>query len=156
MEIKEGLERRLVKDFVWKLNGLQAEEAEDNQWGTSNYGGTVLLDESPGVPNPLRPGSLIEITLTPDGPLVDGGSGRTLPFQRTWGQGFPTLVDIPIGRYTATARIVGQGGARPLWLIARPVFQAPFPSPALAVVFHFQPQDNDLPGVQQMRLMLAQ
>lgn len=145
----ENSKNGIVKDFVWKLTGLRAEEAEQN------YGGTILLDESPGASNPLRRGALLEITLTPDGPLVDGNPGVTLTFQRTWGQGYPTLVDIPIGRYTATARVVGQS-ARPLRLTARPVFNAPFASPAPSAVFHFQPNDHGSDGVQQMRLQLGQ
>lgn len=43
----------------------------------------------------------VEVTLSPDGPLVDGSQGRTVTGRVTGGW---QVSDVPIGRYTVTAR----------------------------------------------------
>lgn len=57
-------------------------------------------------------GSEIEITLTPDGPLMDSGAGRTLVLRRkltpTSGSYFQ-VNNVPIGRYRIRARVLEDG-----------------------------------------------
>lgn len=97
-----------VRNFVWKLEGRKP----DNDWGY--YGGLVKVFNETGfheMPD-------VEITLAPDGPLIDGSQGSTLvlrPGDNYWRQ-LEYLEDIPIGRYAATAALVEGDGRRPLKL----------------------------------------
>jgi hypothetical protein len=68
------------------------------------------------------PGSKIELTLTPRGPLNDGSTGKVVTLSRDpKGQvyGRPVLdLDIPLGSYTVTARIIeANGTAHPLRVV---------------------------------------
>jgi len=148
----------ILKDFVWKLSGLQAEESPD-EYGTTHDGGSILVAGASKVTfnqnhNPPR-GAVVELSLAPNGPLIDNSYGQVLTFKGDWGGSFPTrLLGIPIAQYTATAQILGPSGAkRPLALIAQPLSRAPTPNPTSTAVFDFQPKDQ-LRGVELVRLYL--
>jgi hypothetical protein len=102
-----------IRDFAWRLTGPRAEG------GT--YGGMVLFDLTVYVdaedPNTPLARENVELTLTPEGPLVDGSTGAPLTARGTnSGDGFG-LQDVAIGRYTVTARYAPQGKpARPMVL----------------------------------------
>lgn len=97
-----------VRNFVWKLEGRKP----DNDWGY--YGGLVKVFNETGfyeMPD-------VEITLVPDGPLIDGSQGSTLvlrPGDNYWRQ-LEYLEDIPIGRYAVTAVFMDGDARRPLKL----------------------------------------
>ncbi|MFC4637849.1 carboxypeptidase regulatory-like domain-containing protein [Deinococcus hohokamensis] len=57
----------------------------------------------------------VELTLTPDGPLLDGSAGTVL---KRFLDG-STVRDVPIGRYTVTARYAAQGEAPQEMLVMR-------------------------------------
>lgn len=96
-----------IRDFKLKLSGPIPDAGED-----AYFGGEVRL---------LHPGwddegavnwdeSRVEVTLVPDGPLVDGSPGKTLV--RTTRPGDQFLYDIPLGHYRATAIEIRKDGSR--------------------------------------------
>lgn len=64
--------------------------------------------------------SRVELTLTPDGPLVDGSAGKTLT--RVTRAGENMLYDLPLGQYTVTAVEIAASGARRPLLVGREYF----------------------------------
>lgn len=127
-----------VRDFVFRIHGVRpgSEEYFGQEVSSSDsvllrtafYGGSVWLDISEGdghhygsdLGSTFVPGSSIEMTLTPTGPLLDGSAARVL--HRTIALQKPHfsyyLYDIPLGAYTATAQLIGPdgSGASPLLL----------------------------------------
>ncbi|MCP3140545.1 carboxypeptidase-like regulatory domain-containing protein [Pyxidicoccus xibeiensis] len=105
-----------VRNFTWRLSGKRPE--------LGSYGGFVvayvsqLLD--PADPSRGIDSEDIELTLTPDGKLVDGSDGApiTKKLART-GDG-DAVEDVPVGRYRITARYVQEGKApRPMQVRVR-------------------------------------
>ena len=97
-----------VRNFTWKLEGRKP----DNDWGY--YGGLVKVFNETGFYEMEN----VEITLEPDGPLIDGSQGRTLVLRlgdNYWRQ-LAYLEDIPIGRYTASAVLLDGEHRQPLKL----------------------------------------
>lgn len=65
----------------------------------------------------LTLGSEIEITLTPDGPLLDGTAGRPLVIRKKLTSStYFQVNNIPIGRYTVRATLIENGKTAPLRL----------------------------------------
>src|SRR5690606_15365507 len=96
-----------VRNFTWKLEG----RGPDNEYGY--YGGLVKVFTDFGFYEDMED---IELTLVPDGPLIDGSEGRTLVLRledHYWVQR-AYLEDIPIGRYTITATLRSAEGTRAL------------------------------------------
>jgi hypothetical protein len=97
----------IVKDFVWKLSGLQAEESPD-EYGKTHDGGSILVAGASKVTfnqhhNPSR-GAVVELSLAPNGPLIDGSYGQVLTFKGDWGGSFPTsLLGMPM-RWSISTR----------------------------------------------------
>lgn len=95
-----------VRNFTWKLEGREPE----NEYGY--YGGLVKVFAGSGFYDMDD----VELALAPVGPLIDGSEGKTLVLRQGdhyWVQpGY--LEDIPIGRYTVTATLKNEDGARPL------------------------------------------
>ena len=89
-----------VRNFTWKVSG------EKPSGGT--YGSVVYVYGDYSVDFSLDD---VELTLTPEGPLIDGSTGQTLVAENVGGQ----IDDVPIGRYTVTGRYLEPSGAvRPL------------------------------------------
>jgi Carboxypeptidase regulatory-like domain len=86
-----------VRNFAWKLKGKRP---DDGFYGAFVVGYNDLGDFSFALED-------VELTLVPDGPLVDGSEGSTItgPLVST-GDG-NALVDIPLGRYAITAKADG-------------------------------------------------
>ena len=111
----------IVKDFEWRMSGLRPLGTEGRRG--SHYGGTVYLGPGPFTAELAQqfPGGTVEVTLTPAGALFDGSPGRPVTERRGVAEiGSTTrgyLLDIPLGVYTATARVIGANGAeQPLGL----------------------------------------
>lgn len=105
----------IVRDFVWKIAG--STPGGDAQAPSGYWGGTVLFDKA----GDLGDGATIEITLTPDGPLIDGSTGQPISFTRKlpWRRKDDHfLFDIPIGKYKVTARKMFGTNPKPLKLVA--------------------------------------
>ena len=94
-----------VRNFTLRTSG----ERPDGHY----YGGTVWVygNYSQGD----FKNKDVELTLTPDGPLLDGSAGETL----TRFVDGNTVADVPIGRYKVTARHVPEGGAPRNMLVMR-------------------------------------
>ncbi|WP_169807679.1 carboxypeptidase-like regulatory domain-containing protein [Herbidospora mongoliensis] len=93
-----------IRNFTWKLTGKQAD-------GLGFYGGKVLfyLDST----DPLNPDAFLEdekvrLTLTPDGPLIDGSEGPPIVGMATRNGDGSGLEDVPISRYRITADYEGR------------------------------------------------
>ncbi|GGO38718.1 hypothetical protein [Deinococcus humi] len=93
--------RGAVRNFVWRLSGER---------GDGNMGKLVYIYITEGVSL-----SNVEVTLTPKGPLADGSVGRPITRRVPTGR----IEDVPVGRYTATARLLRDGQA-PLPLLVSP------------------------------------
>jgi hypothetical protein len=119
---KEGA----VRDFVWRLSGpVEGTTALPDEDG-AYWGGTVRLFGTFSDGNYDR---LVQLTLKPAGPLVDGSTGETLT--RTVDLSMTKFaLDIPLGAYRVSAASVGQsGGSVPLLVAQRggtPVNEAEF------------------------------
>ncbi len=93
-----------IRNFTWKTSGERPE-------GDSYYGSVVYVYGDYSVDFSL---DNVELTLTPDGPLIDGSTGQTLVVESVGGQ----IDDVPIGRYTVTGRYLDPSGAVRPMLIA--------------------------------------
>ncbi|WP_067179943.1 carboxypeptidase-like regulatory domain-containing protein [Microtetraspora niveoalba] len=88
-----------IRNFTWRLAGTKPGDR-------GHYGGAVLFylnAADPGNPEVFLEDEKVTLTLTPQGPLIDGSTGRTITAraERTPdGSGLPS---VPIGRYRITA-----------------------------------------------------
>jgi hypothetical protein len=104
-----------VENFVLLYHGLGDRNAlSEKPWDSVNYyGGAVRVSYSLGAAGDMwaSKGSLpenseIEITLAPEGELLDGTSGKTFVIRRkTGGINRLNINNIPIGRYKISARL---------------------------------------------------
>jgi hypothetical protein len=157
----------LVKDFVWKLDGFRpgADERTDDRY-YSHFGGSVMLygegrgaqyhadvlnDYSAKPQEAIPADATIEVTLTPDGPLIDGSTGKAIVIKNN-----PADVKyymdrctrgIPIGKYNVTGRIITGGVAKPARVVVyegHPGKAAPAPAASAPLLFIQKdaPSDN--------------
>lgn len=83
-----------TRNFTWKLSGAKP--------GGGYYGANVGVY---GEPGDVLSMDEVELTLTPDGPLVDGSQGQIITRSlMDIGGGEDGIRDVPIGRYTITAK----------------------------------------------------
>jgi hypothetical protein len=114
-----------VENFVLLPYGIGDRDGvqENPRYSGNYYGGTMVLswnvDDDPRWPDPkkLPPGTQFEVTLTPDGPLVDGSRGRTIVIRKpaTHNVGFLGQLyvnNIPVGSYRITAKLLGGGALK--------------------------------------------
>jgi hypothetical protein len=102
-----------VEHFVrWTYGVADREALKENPRLSSNfYGGalyighfTSAVDDDNAPPSNLRTGTEIEITLTPQGKLLDGSDGKTFAIRKAVsGSGF-SINNIPIGQYRLTIK----------------------------------------------------
>lgn len=86
-----------VRNFEWKLSGKRP----DNGF----YGAFVVGYTEPGdFSFDVRD---VELTLVPDGPLVDGSRGETVSGKFVSTGDGDAVKDIPLGRYAISAKIEG-------------------------------------------------
>ncbi len=78
-------------------------------FGENYYGGHLRL-----VPGSMGESGTLEVKLTPQGPLMGGVPGRTLVFRLPVGPSEHYLNNVPLGRYTLTARLLDDGEALPV------------------------------------------
>lgn len=113
-----------VRNFRWQLSG-RIPGVEDYK-GTGYYGGTLALPVSPRDGGGILDGEdRLEVTLTPDGPLIDGSSGKALVLKTNE---LSQIYDIPVGKYRASAVAVSPGGGRRPVLLATDYSGAASPS----------------------------
>lgn len=89
-----------VRNFSWKLSG-----AKPN--GSGFYGSYIAVYNEPGADVNMAD---VEVTLIPEGPLVDGSMGSTIVKKLTdIGGGQDGICDVPIGIYNIKARNTATG-----------------------------------------------
>jgi hypothetical protein len=107
----------IVKDFVWKISGpmpVKHPVLDHNEY----YGGVIIFSgqdiNSTKVLSDPPAGSIIEFTLTPVGPLIDGSKGKVITRKKKLSKNLMALnptqkerlvFDIPIGKYKITAKV---------------------------------------------------
>lgn len=112
----------IIKDFVWRISGPTPAATSKPDSPFSYYGGIVEVGNDSEFEMQYNNGNLVDpydypansrirVTLTPDGPLMDGSTGTVVerdidPQELT----DAILYDIPLGDYTVTATLVDQGG----------------------------------------------
>jgi hypothetical protein len=132
-----------AKEFVWKLSGLQPGEQASDPNNDNEYlkyhGLYVIVYAAVDAP----PGSTVEVTLTPRGPLIDGSHGKPVVSRKSFKEEIKAsnstfqdwkMYDVPLGLYTVTARLVGQGSAQALGVKSATDAAAPF-APAFDIEF---------------------
>lgn len=87
-----------IRNLEWRLSGETPEGGY--------YGGLVYFYGD--YANGDLDTQYAELTFTPNGPLVDGSAGQTFTVTSPSGT---EITDVPIGRYTVTARYVPPGEA---------------------------------------------
>ena len=109
-----------IENFVLLTYGpVSAAKAADNPEYTGAYYGAAFTfgystreatDELAPRRNLLLD-SVVEVTLTPDGPLLDGSPGRVIVVRKKiTPRGYFPINDIPIGRYKIKAALASEGG----------------------------------------------
>ncbi|HYE17151.1 MAG TPA: hypothetical protein VEA69_01840 [Tepidisphaeraceae bacterium] len=107
----------LVRDFVWRISGARPAGVGNPLDPTGYWGSAVVFDLGGDFGDTAN----FEVTLKPDGPLVDGSEGGPLTFVRRipWRRHEDHfLLDIPTGRYTATAKLLYGNRPKALKLIS--------------------------------------
>ncbi len=96
-----------VENFVLRTSGASGD-------GSGNYGASMRV-----LTWHIPERSIVELSLKPNGPLMDGSTGKTLLFR--WNapkaeslSGETFIAGIPLGRYTLTAKVYDGDDALPL------------------------------------------
>ncbi len=106
----------LVRDFVWKISGTKPEGMGAALEPSGYWGGAVQFETGADLGDYAQ----FEITLKPDGPLIDGSQGKDLVFTKKlpWKRAEEHyILDIPFGRYIASVKLVYGTKPRPLKLV---------------------------------------
>ena len=99
--------RGAVRNFTWHVQGARP----DGGW----YGSPVIAYHDPEAYDLVMDD--VELTLTPAAPLIDGSAGQTnVQHLRATADG-DAVVDVPLGRYTISAREAPASGAARALLI---------------------------------------
>jgi hypothetical protein len=136
-----------IENFTLRTYGAASEEtARSPQFGSYYYGGHIRLV---WFDSDIPVGSgVIEITLTPQGPLMGGVPARTLVFRlpNNKPQSEAYLNDIPIGKYKMTVRL--RDGAESLPVRVMPVFGYDG-EPVASLTVEFEPNEGSLASLGQ-------
>jgi hypothetical protein len=110
----------IVKDFVFRLTGLQKCLTNPDPKNAGSYSGASIL-LSHQSPKSLPADAKLTLTLTPTGPLADGSAGKPVTFTRTAAnlvnfagplETTNILHDIPLGRYRLSGFATLPNGSR--------------------------------------------
>ncbi len=112
-----------VENFVLMPYGIADRDGvqENPRYSGNYYGGCVVLswniaDDNPiwQQPTDIPQNSVIEFTLTPQTPLLDGSKGRTFVIRKTVANAGSQLyiVNIPLAMYKVSAKLVGGGALK--------------------------------------------
>lgn len=107
-----------VENFVLLPYGITNRENVQNNslLSASYYGGSIYIDYYAREKNDNSPmagsileDSILEITLTPEGALLDGSAGQIIVVRNTIGfRGNFKINNIPLGRYQISAKVGGK------------------------------------------------
>jgi hypothetical protein len=172
---KQDTTAGVIKNFVWKLDGFRpGSDARSDDRFYGHFGGSINFNpEGQGAtywadikgdyahaPEPkIPPDATVELTLTPDGPLIDGSTGKPVVLTQTPGKvtGYMDRITrgIPIGRYKVTARAkLVDGTVKPLRVTPYYQFKnKQAPEPATTAVLEFvqsKPNSDIVNGVDEV------
>jgi hypothetical protein len=109
---RRGRKLRLLPYGITSRENLQ----ESSHLPSTFYGGAIFLnwysaeannDSAP--PFAVREGAMLEVTLTPEGKMLDGTAGQTIVIRKTLGiSGAFRIHNIPIGRYQISVKANGK------------------------------------------------
>ncbi len=154
----------IVKDFRWNLTGPRPGKSDAMLQGEPEafLGASILLSMRRDQMDKQRDGEVVVFTLTPQGPLIDGSTGRTLEMENNFAWSTKAdryLMDIPLGRYRVTAVIVEASGQHrtPIRLHLPAAGDPPLPAgeEAVDLVFPGAPADASPDDHPQASLMLV-
>jgi hypothetical protein len=107
-----------VENFVLLPFGITNRENLQNSshLPSTFYGGAIFLtwygveaDDNNAPPFAIREGSTVEITLTPEGKMLDGSAGQTVVIRKVAGtSGEIRIHNIPLGRYRIAIKANGK------------------------------------------------
>ena len=107
-----------VENFVLLPYGVTSREnlQENPHLPSTFYGGAIFLswysveaDDNNAPPFSVRAGSMLEITLTPDGKMLGSAAGQTFVIRKTLGMsGSFRIHNIPLGRYRISLKANGK------------------------------------------------
>ena len=127
-----------VRDFQWKLTGQRPDQSDTTQFA-SFYGAGLSVADDTG--NFAMNDKYVEVTLVPDGPLVDGSAGTTLTLPvGNWNS--YVIGNIPLGRYTVSAAYAPPSSAKSQLLVAT----SSFGQYSSSTVFDFDPDQGGTCG----------
>ncbi|SMB96963.1 carboxypeptidase-like regulatory domain-containing protein [Deinococcus hopiensis] len=97
-----------VRNFVWRIHGES--DMPSSTYGGDTWGGTLAFERVyTDDAHVIDRDATVEVTLVPDGPLIDGSKGtaiaRTLPVSKGLG-------DIPVGYYKVSASLKNADGTK--------------------------------------------
>jgi hypothetical protein len=109
-----------VENFVFLPYGIASESSvSDNPVYSGGYFGASFTigywvddpDPSRHLPGGISAGDIVEITLTPQGPLIDGSKGRTLIIRQKIesAHSYFQVNNVPVGRYIIAAKLIRDG-----------------------------------------------
>ena len=151
----------ITQSFTLKVSGLRPEGELSPDKGFSYYGGQSdfrigdVYSESfqtnhfaTEFPN----GFTARVTLTPDGPLLDGSQGQAVVFEKQVKSMYDASlegIDIPLGKYTVSAVAVKPTGETRTLKVTQvgPHLTGSLATPADSAPFVFQPDSS---GVRSM------
>ncbi len=105
-------EEGAVRNATWKLEGRDPDPSYNN---AVFYGGMVEVSYHHTFDYEFQ--KYVELTFTPDGPLIDGSEGKTYKLMKGdhyWPESTNRIEDIPIGRYQVKAVLKTEQGDVPL------------------------------------------
>jgi hypothetical protein len=169
----------VVKDFVWQLGGFRPgfDERTDDRFYSHHGGSVMLYAEGNGAAyqeavlrnysakaEPKIPvDSTVEVTLTPDGPMIDGSAGKPVVLKSKPAdvRGYMNRLTrgIPIGKYKATAReLTASGETKPLRVVQSDTFGKTTPvGPAESITVEFiqsKPPSDNINCVDEINLLV--
>lgn len=144
--------RGIVENFVlrtWGATGPQTANDPGNH--KLYYGGSVRLVWM----SEIAEGGTFEVTLTPNGVLLGGGTGKTLVFRVPNKNYGANLNNIPLGRYTMKVSLLDDGDRAPVRLEP----YGPSTTPQATLPIAFEPISATIPDfgyspVRQSTVML--
>jgi hypothetical protein len=110
-----------VKNWVFLPYGIvdEASVSDSPKYSGGYYGASFTVGYWTDDTNPNRPhqpgniaiGDTVEVTLTPQGPLIDGSTGRTIILRNKATSAYSgfQVNNVPVGRYTISAKLIHDG-----------------------------------------------
>ena len=129
----------VIANLKFPIQGRRVSGTDPDDPG-AYFGGRIQIIGAGHADDPVQKGSSFELTLTPTGPLMDSSIGKTLVLSvpvSTTTLAAATYKDIPLGQYTATARVIMPDGTpEPLQLrylntVAADSLTLNFPDPSV-------------------------